>query len=97
MCEDFIFGKIDNFNVKVLKSDVDLFKSVINDDSVPKTFVMESYEAIYLVNKTEKTIRIFDRKYKNKKKEDVDLSVYVVSQIATKCGFTIFLDIKYSN
>ena len=58
---------------------------------------MESYEAIYLVNKTEKTIRIFDRKYKNKKKEDVDLSVYVVSKIATKCGFTIFLDIKYSN
>jgi hypothetical protein len=99
MCEGLIFGNIANFEIQILKEDIDLFKGVLNDKKIPDEFIMQTNEGVFIVNKRKKTLRIFERKYKNNKlkKDEIDSSTYVVSKIASKCGFTIFLDTQYSN
>ena len=99
MCESLIFGNISNFDIKIKKKDLDLFKQVLNDELVPNEFIMQTAEGVFIVKKKEKVLRIFERKYDHKflTREDIDFSTCIVSRIASKCGFTIYLDVKYSN
>lgn len=99
MSEGLIFGDISNFDIKIKKEDIELFMKVINDQSVPNEFVMQTHEGVFIVNKKKKSLKIFERRYQNQKltKNQIDLSTFIVSKIAVKCGFSITLDVKYSN
>jgi len=59
MCEGLIFGKIENFEIQILKEDIDLFKKVLNDKKIPNEFIMQTNEGVFIVNKTKMTLRIF--------------------------------------
>ena len=102
---DTIFNSLDILSIKIELDVIKDFIEVINRDTMPDEFVLDSIEGTFKINKLKKEFRILKRNYYSKRKialgfpndYSVDIQVCVAYKVAQASGFKVFLEPKYLN
>lgn len=102
MVDDKIFSTLLVMGFDVTQDDIDRFNDVMNNWSLPNTFVFETEEGVFKINRKRKEFRIVKRKYfefsgKVVLPEQIDYTIMAMYKIASWSGYNVFLDEKYSN
>jgi hypothetical protein len=90
---------------QVKKEDLFIFNRIVNEEVDFDKFILESSEATYRIDKTNKTITVLRRNYRLGVDESsifsyndvVDFEVVRVCKIAKEAGFDYFLENQYMN
>lgn len=102
MVDDKIFSTLLVMGFDVTQDDIDRFNDVMSSRALPNSFVFETEEGVFKINRKRKEFRIVKRKYfqvndKIVLPEQIDYTIMAMYKIACWSGYKVFLDEKYSN
>lgn len=104
MDDDKIFFDLNPFFVKITNDDCKRFMTISLDENLPNEYVFESKVAFYKINKNKMEFRILRRKdfiqldyIYFPSKAEIDEAVLISYKLAKRCGFSVFLENKFSN
>lgn len=97
--DDMIFP-FDAIRCPVTKGDIEDFNSFVYRKGLPDEIIVETESLFILIRKSDKYFQILKRKY-SKDNKDYNLAIDVAAtrffKVASRAGFNVYLDSKYSN
>jgi hypothetical protein len=99
MVQDKIFMSLDYGVYRVTNRDIAMFLNAIDHDKMPDSFVFETTEGIFKVDRKIKVFRIVMRKQQKDLESSIeaDLTIMAMYKTAKRSGYKCYLEIKYMN
>ena len=94
--DDKLFYNLTSLDVKVTKLDVEYFVEAINDKHLPDIIELDTDEAKIRIDRANKVFKII-RRYKTQNNMMAEMMLATAIKVASRAGFTIFFEPKFSN
>lgn len=94
--EDKIFNNLTFLDIRVSKADVNHFIEAINDRYLPDVIELDVDEARIRIDRANKVFRILER-YKTNNPYLSEMLLATAIKVASRSGFKIFFEPKFSN
>jgi hypothetical protein len=91
-----LFYNLTSLDVKVTKLDVQYFVEAINDKYLPDIIELDVDEAKISIDRSKKVFKILKR-YKTQNDMMAEMLLAMAIKVASRAGFTIFFEPKFSN
>lgn len=99
MVDDKLFISLDFGAYKVTQKDVSLFLNAMDNDKMPESFIFETVDGWFSVNKPKMEFRIVRRKEQDsiEKTVESDMTIMVMYKVAKRSGYKCYLENKFMN
>lgn len=94
--DDKLFYNLTSLDVRVTKSDVQHFVEAINDKFLPDLIELDVDEAKIRIDRKNKVFKILKR-YRTENDLMAEMLLAMAIKVASRAGFTIFFEPKFSN
>jgi hypothetical protein len=91
-----LFYNLTSLDVRVTKSDVKHFVETINDKYLPDIIELDVDEAKISIDRSKKVFKIIKR-YKTDNDYLAEMMLVTAIKVASRAGFSIFFEPKFSN
>jgi hypothetical protein len=91
-----LFYNLTSLDVRVTKADVQHFVEAINDKYLPDIIELDVDEAKIRIDRKNKVFKILKR-YKTQNDMMAEMLLATAIKVASRAGFTIFFEPKFSN